>query len=189
MIFLLTAIIFALAERLAAHTGPQAVLFENSSAAKTFCSWWTVHRFRLIPSLPSTVLVSLPSKGERILNDSCRHRSLFLWIIPFQDRPQTAAVLSPVQGSVVRIKTVLTTSKLPANRLLLLNLPLPGFSRSFGLKGDMISADWTLQRTHGHYGALFPATAKFFHLPCSSFFWYTPSVPMLLADTSPFLTA
>ena len=26
------------AERLAAHTGPQAVLFENSSAAKTFCS-------------------------------------------------------------------------------------------------------------------------------------------------------
>ena len=69
-------------------------------------------------------------------------RSLgFLRIGSFQDRPQAVAILSPAQESVGRIRAALTARKLSANRLLLLDLPLSGFSGSFGLKGDMISAD------------------------------------------------
>ena len=87
------------------------------------------------------VLVSLPLMGKSILD---YRRCLGLGSLRigfFQDRPQAATVLSPTQESVVRIRAALTARKLPANQLLLLDLPLPGFSRSFGLKGDMISAD------------------------------------------------
>ena len=65
-----------------------------------------------------------------------------------------------------RIGAALASSKLPANRLLLLDFSLPGFSRSFRLKGNMVSADRTLLRrtlSRGDCGALFPAAATFFH--------------------------